>query len=101
MTELPADDSYEVIHLGDQAAVIVPLDQYRQLRQDALRARLIEQADADEAAALAEYREQQAAGTVVRVPQAEARRRLGLTVGELFGDVVRASALRWVRVPGG
>jgi len=46
MTELPADDPHEVIHLGDQAAVVVPLDEYRQLRQEALRARLIEQNDA-------------------------------------------------------
>jgi hypothetical protein len=80
MTELPADDRHEVIHLGDHVAVVVPLGEYRQLRRDALRARLIEQADAEEAAALAEYREQQAAGTLVTVPQAEVRRRFGLAV---------------------
>jgi hypothetical protein len=80
VTELPADDSHEVIHLGDEAAVVVPLAEYRQLRHDALRARLIEQADAEEAAALAEYREQQVAGTLVTVPQAEVRRRFGLAV---------------------
>jgi hypothetical protein len=78
MTELPADDPHEVIHLGDQAAVVVPLDEYRQLRQEALRARLIEQNDAEEAAALAEYHEQKAAGTLVTVSQAEVRRRFGL-----------------------
>jgi PHD/YefM family antitoxin component YafN of YafNO toxin-antitoxin module len=78
MTELPANDPHEVIHLGDEAAVVVPLDEYRQLRHDAQRARLIEQADAEEAVALAEYREQQAAGTVTTVPQAEVRRRFGL-----------------------
>jgi hypothetical protein len=78
MAELPADDPHEVIHLGDEAAVVVPLVEYRQLRQEARRARLIEQTDAGEAAALAEYREQQAAGTLVTVPQAEVRRRFGL-----------------------
>ena len=56
----------------------VPLAEYRQLRDEAQRARLIEQADAEEAAALAEYRAQQAAGTVETVPQAEVRRRFGL-----------------------
>ena len=80
MTQLPADDSHEVIHLGDEAAVVVPLEEYRQLRHDALRARLIEQTDAAEAAALAEYREQQAVGAVVTVPQAEVRRRFGMAV---------------------
>jgi len=64
MTQLPADDPHEVIHLGDEAAVVVPLEEYRQLRHDALRARLIEQTDAEEAAALAEYREQQAAESI-------------------------------------
>jgi PHD/YefM family antitoxin component YafN of YafNO toxin-antitoxin module len=80
MTELPADDPHEVIHLGDEAAVVVPLAEYRQLRDEARRARLIEQTDAGEAAALAEYREQQAAGAVVTVPQPEVRRRFGLAV---------------------
>jgi hypothetical protein len=78
MTELPADDPHEVIHLGDETAVLVPLDEYRQLRHDARRARLIEQADVEEAAALTEHRENQAGGTVVTVPQAEVRRRFGL-----------------------
>jgi hypothetical protein len=78
MTELPAGDPHEVIHLGDAVAVVVPLDEYQRLRHDALSARLIEQADAEEAAALAEYRVQQAAGTVISVPQAEVRRRFGL-----------------------
>ena len=78
MTELPADDPHEVIHLGDEAAVVVPLEEYRQLRREALHARLIELTDTEEAAALAEYREQKAAGALVTVSQAEVRRRLGL-----------------------
>ena len=80
MTQLPADEPHEVIHLGDEAAVVVPPEAYRQLRHDALRARLVEQTDAEEAAALAEYREQQAAGTLVTLPQAEVRRRFGLAL---------------------
>jgi hypothetical protein len=78
MTELPAGDPHEVIHLGDEVAVVVPLHEYRQLHSDAQRAQLIEQVDADEAAALAEYRAQQADGTVRTVPQAEVRRHFGL-----------------------
>ena len=77
MTELPAEDPYEVIHLGGETAVVVPLEEFRRLRELAARAQLIEQADADEAAVLAEYRAQQEAGTVVTVPQAEVRRRFG------------------------
>jgi PHD/YefM family antitoxin component YafN of YafNO toxin-antitoxin module len=80
MRELPAGDPHEVIHLGDEAAVVVPLAEYRQLRDDARRSRLIEQADVEEAAALAEYRAQQAVGPVKTVPQAEVRRRFGLAV---------------------
>jgi hypothetical protein len=50
------------------------------LRELARRAQLIEQADENEAAALAEYRAQQEAGTTVTVPQAEVRRRFGLAM---------------------
>ena len=78
MSELPSDDHHEVIHLGEETAVVVPLDEYRRLRHDALRVRLIEQADEEEAAALASYRAQQAVGAAVTVPQAEVRRRFGL-----------------------
>jgi PHD/YefM family antitoxin component YafN of YafNO toxin-antitoxin module len=78
MTELPAGDPHEVNHLGDVAAVVVPVAEYRQLRREARRARLIEQTDAEEAAALAEYRAQQAVSPVKTVPQAEVRRRFGL-----------------------
>ena len=78
MTELPIGDEHQVIRLGGEAAVVVPLEEYRQLREAERRARLVEQADADEAEALAEYRAQQAAGTVTAVPQDEVRRRFGL-----------------------
>ena len=79
MTELPAGDPHEVNHLGDVAAVVVPVAEYRQLRREARRARLIEQTDAEEAAALAEYRAQQAVSPVKTVSEARAsaRQRLG------------------------
>jgi hypothetical protein len=40
---------------------------------------LVEQTDAEEAEALAEYRAQREAGTVTAVPQDEVRRRFGLS----------------------
>jgi hypothetical protein len=79
MTELPAGDDHEVIYLRGQAAVVVPIEEYRRLRGLEQQARRSEQADAEEAAALVEYRAQQRAGTVVAVPQDEVRRRFGLT----------------------
>src|SRR5690349_17689403 len=62
MTELPVGDDHQVIRLGGEAAVVVPLDEYRRLRELERRAQLAEQADAEEAEALAEYRAQQDAG---------------------------------------
>jgi hypothetical protein len=78
MSELPAGDLHSVIHLGGQTAVVVPLEEYRRLRELERNAQLAEQADVEEAAALAEYRAQQQAGTIVSVPQDEVRRRFGL-----------------------
>ena len=78
MSELPSGDVHEVIHLGGETAVVVPLDEYRRLHRDAFRAQLIERADEEEAAAVTAFRAQQAAGPVVTVPQAEVRRRFGL-----------------------
>lgn len=79
MSELPAEDGHDVIHLGGEAAVIVPLEEYRRLRELERRTLLVEQTDAEEAGALAEYRAEQEAGTVVLVPQAEVRRQFGLS----------------------
>lgn len=79
MTELPVGDDHQVIRLGGEVAVVVPLDEYRRLRELERRAQLAEQADAEEAEALAEYRAQQDAGTVTAIPQDEVRRRFGLT----------------------
>jgi hypothetical protein len=79
MTELPAGDDHQVIHLGGETAVVVPLAEYRHLRELEQRAELVEQVDAEESEALAEYREQQATGTVTAIPQDEVQRRFGLT----------------------
>lgn len=46
MSELPAGDDHQVIHLGDHTAVVVPIEEYRRLRELAERAQLIEQAEA-------------------------------------------------------
>jgi PHD/YefM family antitoxin component YafN of YafNO toxin-antitoxin module len=78
MSKLPAGDGHDVIHLGGETAVVVPMEEYRRLRELERRTLLLEKADAEEAAALAEYRAQQQAGTVVAVPQGEVRRRFGL-----------------------
>ena len=74
----PDTGSYEVIHLGGQAAVVVPV-------ADFLRLRALEQAaspqdleDAEDTAALLEWRARDAAGQTTFVPADEVRRRLGL-----------------------
>lgn len=45
MSELPVGDEHQVIRLGDQAAVVVPIEEYRRLREIERRAQLAEQAD--------------------------------------------------------
>ena len=73
----PDTGSYEVIHLGGQAAVVVPV-------ADFLRLRALEQAaspqdleDAEDTAAVLEWRARDAAGETTLVPADEVRRRLG------------------------
>ena len=78
MTEAPAESDYQVIRLGGAAAVVVPLDEYRRLRELEQRAQMADSVDAEEAAALAEYRERQRSGTLNLVPQDEVRHRLGI-----------------------
>ena len=74
----PDTGSYEVIHLGGQAAVVVPVS-------DFLRLRVLEQAaspeeleDAEDTAAALEWTARDAAGQTTFVPADEARRRLGM-----------------------
>jgi hypothetical protein len=86
MTAQPADripasgpdtGSYEVIHLGGQAAVVVPVSDFLRLR--ALeRAASAQLEDAEDQAALADWRAREAAGQTSYVPHDEALRRLGL-----------------------
>ena len=75
----PDTGSYEVIYLGGQAAVVVPA------AADFLRLRALEQAaspqdleDAEDTAAVLEWRTRDAAGQTTLVPADEARRRLGM-----------------------
>jgi len=69
-TESP--DQHEIIHLGGEAAVIVPMDEYRRLRALEQRASAedLEAAEAD--AVLQAHREWVAAGRPGAVSHAEA-----------------------------
>ncbi|WP_143447887.1 hypothetical protein [Kineosporia sp. R_H_3] len=71
-------DPYEVIHLGGQAAVIVPLAEFLRLR--ALEATASREAleDAEDAAAAQDWLAREARGETNYVPLTEVRRRLGI-----------------------
>lgn len=75
---LSLDTPYEVIHLGGQAAAVVPLAELRQFQALRKIASPEEVAEAEEAAAYLDWREREAAGLTVYVSAAEARQRLGL-----------------------
>jgi hypothetical protein len=76
----PAPDtgSYEVIHLGGQAAVVVPVADFLRLRALEQAASPEELEDAEDTAALLEWKARDAAGQTTFVPSGEARRRLGM-----------------------
>ena len=80
MTAQPSGPSrtgpHEVIHLGEETAVLVPMAEYRRLR--ALEQLASPQAldDADAAAALQEYQDWSAAGRPGAVSHAQARKLL-------------------------
>jgi hypothetical protein len=74
----PDTGSYEVIHLGGQAAVVVPVSDFLRLRTLEQAASAQELEDAEDQAALADWRAREAAGQTSYVPHAEAMRRLGL-----------------------
>jgi hypothetical protein len=67
---------HEVIHLGGEAAVVVPVVEYRRLRALEQMASPQEREDAEAAVALEEYREWSAAGRPGAVPHEQARRLL-------------------------
>jgi hypothetical protein len=74
----PATDPYEVIHLGGQAAVIVPLPEFLRLRALESTATREDLEDAEDAAAAQDWLAREARGETNYVPLPEALRRLGL-----------------------
>ncbi len=75
MSELPTGDTHDVIHHGGAVvAVVVPIAEYRQLRQAAEEQRINEEFDA----ARTEYLARRDAGTIRYISHEEAGRRLGL-----------------------
>ncbi len=75
MSELPVGDTHDVIHRGGQVvAVVVPIEEYRQLRQAMHEQQLNEEFDAAQAG----YQARREAGTLRYVSHEEAGRRLGL-----------------------
>lgn len=79
--QVPSQDtgSYEVIHLGDQAAVVVPLGDFMRLRALEQLASAEELEEAEDAAALQDWKAREAAGQTSYVPAEEVKQRLGLT----------------------
>lgn len=78
--QVPGQDtgSYEVIHLGDQTAVVVPLGDFMRLRALERLASAEELEEAEDAAALQDWKAREAAGQTSYVPTEEVKRRLGL-----------------------
>jgi hypothetical protein len=80
MTAQPAGplgaDPHEVIHLGGEAAVVVPVAEYRRLRALEQLASPNDLEGAEAAAALEEYREWSAAGRPGAISHEQARRLL-------------------------
>lgn len=74
----PDVGTYEVIHLGDQAAVVVPLGDFLRLRALERRASVQDLEDAEDAAALHEWQLRDAAGRTSYLTAAQARHQLGL-----------------------
>jgi hypothetical protein len=74
--EVPAAGPYELIHLGGEAAAIVPLSDLRRLRALERIASPQELEDAEIAATSEDYREWTAAGRPGALPHAEVRRML-------------------------
>jgi hypothetical protein len=74
----PDTGSYEVIHLGDQTAVVVPVADFLRLRALEQTASPQELEDAEDTAAMLEWKARDAAGQTTFVPADEARRRLGM-----------------------
>ena len=83
MTAQPAEPgsdtgSYELIHLGGQAAVVVPVADFLRLRALEQAASPQELEDAEDTAAVLEWKARDADGLTTFVSAYEARRRLGI-----------------------
>jgi hypothetical protein len=74
--EPPDSGAHDVIHLGGEAAVVVPLAEYRRLRALARLASPDDLDGAEAAAAIEEYREWLAVGRPGAVSHEQARRLL-------------------------
>ena len=75
MSELPAGDTHDVIReSGEVVAVVVPIEEYRQLRQAMQEQQVNEEFDA----ARASYLARREAGAIRYVSHEEAGRRLGM-----------------------
>jgi hypothetical protein len=74
----PDTGSYEVIHLGDRAAVVVPVADFLRLRALEQAASPAELDDAEDTAAVPAWKARDAARQTTYLPAAEARRRLGM-----------------------
>ena len=75
----PDTGPYEVIHLGGHAAVVVPVADFMRLRALERLASAQELEDAEDTAALQEWRAREAAGQTSCVPADQVWQRLGLT----------------------
>ena len=75
MSELPADETHDLIHVGGEVvAVVVPIEEYRQLREALAEQQVNEEFEVAHARRLA----RQDAGETRYVSHQEAGRRLGL-----------------------
>jgi hypothetical protein len=74
----PDIGSYEVIHLGGQTAVVVPVADFLRLRALEKAATPKDLEDAEDTVAVLEWKARDAAGQTTFVPADEARRRLGI-----------------------
>lgn len=75
----PETSGYDVIHLGGDMAVVVPMADFLRLQALERQASPQELEDAEDHAAIQQWRARERAGQTVYVPADEVRRRLGLT----------------------
>jgi hypothetical protein len=77
-TPSPDTGSYELIHLGGQAAVVVPVADFLRLRALEQAAAPDELENAEDTAAMLEWQARDAAGQTTLVSADEAKRRLSM-----------------------